>query len=189
MSQDRRARILEAAARLFADSGFDATSVRDVAAAADSQPGSVFYHFDSKRDLLVEVVREGSVRAQAIVDVRLDGVEDPRARLHELVRGHLEALLGESRAFTVVANDWLARLSDEEAASVVEARDAYEQRWRQVLAEAADAGVVGDVPALRWLLLGATNMTVLWYREGVGLSLDDLCERFLAFVETPSPVG
>lgn len=189
MLPDRKARILEAASELFAEHGFESTSVRDVAAAAGSQTGSVFYHFGSKRGLLAEVVREGSIRARQVVEARLEGVEDPRQRLHELVRGHLEALLEDSRPFTVVGNEWLSKLTPEELETVIPARDAYEQCWRQVLSDAARAGVVSDAPALRLLLLGATNMTALWYREGAGLSLDALCERFLAFVEAPAPDG
>lgn len=188
MSDVRKVAILEAAAELFATQGFDATSVRDVAAAADSQAGSVFYHFGSKRGLLAEVVREGSVRARARVEEQLDGVDDPRERLARALRGHLEALQGpESRPFTVVGNEWLTKLTPEELEVVVPARDAYEQLWREVLADAAQAGVVTDDPLLRLLVLGATNFTVLWYRPDAGLSLDELCDRFLAFVTYPEP--
>jgi AcrR family transcriptional regulator len=50
--QARHERILEAAARLFADQGFGKTSVDEIAAAAGVSKGLVYDHYDSKEELL-----------------------------------------------------------------------------------------------------------------------------------------
>src|ERR1700753_2295729 len=55
--EDNRGRdVLAAAVELFASRGFDATSIRDIAAAAHVQPASVYYHYPSKEALLVAIV-------------------------------------------------------------------------------------------------------------------------------------
>lgn len=54
-------RILQAAQRLFARSGYDATTTRDLAAAAGVAEGTLFRHFDNKKAILVEVATEGWV--------------------------------------------------------------------------------------------------------------------------------
>jgi AcrR family transcriptional regulator len=59
---DRRSMILQAAARLFAERGFEATSVRQIADAVDLLPGSLYHHFDTKEQILHEVIREPLVR-------------------------------------------------------------------------------------------------------------------------------
>jgi AcrR family transcriptional regulator len=59
------ARLLLAAAQLFRRQGFAATTTRDIAAAADMQSGSPFYHFKSKDALLYAVMEEGMRRALA----------------------------------------------------------------------------------------------------------------------------
>jgi AcrR family transcriptional regulator len=56
--QSARYRILEAAERLFAERGFDRTSTASIAAAASVPHGLIFYHFKTKMDLLLAVVRD-----------------------------------------------------------------------------------------------------------------------------------
>ncbi|WP_109474611.1 TetR/AcrR family transcriptional regulator [Ornithinimicrobium cavernae] len=58
MAQDRRTSILDAAERLFAESGFDATPTARVAAEAKVPKGLVFYYFPHKIDLLLALVTE-----------------------------------------------------------------------------------------------------------------------------------
>jgi AcrR family transcriptional regulator len=65
---DTRARILQAAEAMFAESGFDAVSMRDITTAARVNLASINYHFGSKMALLAEVV---SGRAHIFVDERL----------------------------------------------------------------------------------------------------------------------
>lgn len=50
-------RLLDAAERLFAEKGFDAVSVRELAAAADANVAAVNYHFQGKENLIAEVIR------------------------------------------------------------------------------------------------------------------------------------
>ena len=52
-----RSAILEAAERLFANQGFNAVSIRDIAVAANAHPGSVTYHFGTKLNLLREIYK------------------------------------------------------------------------------------------------------------------------------------
>src|SRR5512133_4307502 len=56
---NRRHQLLTAAARLFREKGFDATSTRDIAAAVGMHSGSPFYHFKSKDAMLLAVMEEG----------------------------------------------------------------------------------------------------------------------------------
>ena len=51
--------LLDAAARLFRAQGFHGTSIRDIVRAVDMLPGSLYYHFAAKEDLLVAVYAEG----------------------------------------------------------------------------------------------------------------------------------
>ena len=73
---NRRGRILDAAAVEFARSGYSATSVRDIAAAAGILPGSMYYHFASKEDLLAAVHAAGIQRIKERV---LAAINEKRA--------------------------------------------------------------------------------------------------------------
>jgi len=52
----RRAQILEAAARLFAEKGFHRTTTRDIAEAADVSEGTLYNYFDNKEDMLIGIM-------------------------------------------------------------------------------------------------------------------------------------
>ena len=56
MASDTKDRICEAALRLFNERGYDAVSLRDVAAEADIAIGSLTYHFAKKEDLLAKML-------------------------------------------------------------------------------------------------------------------------------------
>jgi len=83
-----RERLLDTAERLFADRGFDATSIRDIAAASGDTLGTLSYHFRSKDLLLIDVVRR---RFHALGEMRrekyreLVALRGGRAQLEDVV--------------------------------------------------------------------------------------------------------
>jgi TetR/AcrR family transcriptional regulator, cholesterol catabolism regulator len=172
-------RVLIAAADQFAESGFAAATVRQIAERCGMSTGSLFNRFASKRELLVAAVAEGTIRPDAHVRARLDGITDPLERLRILVVAHLESLHGESKPFVTVALREFHRLDEAERQRVVRIRDEFEQLWQTVLDDAVAANLVSDDPLLRLFLLGAVNHTLTWYRPGAGLTLDELGSRFV----------
>lgn len=82
-----RARILAEATRFFADTGYEATSVRQIALAAEIDAATLLYHFGDKPGLFAEVYRAGHLEFLAVLDPllkRLRKVED-RARLRDIL--------------------------------------------------------------------------------------------------------
>lgn len=72
---ETRQRVLEAANLLFSTNGFAATGTADIARAADVSEGSIFYHFGSKRNLLVDIGRMYGERMIAVAQGG-DALED-----------------------------------------------------------------------------------------------------------------
>lgn len=91
-SKKTRARLIEAAGRLFAERGFAGAKVRDIVEAANLHLSAMNYHFGSKEGLYREVVREAcqfsSIPSQARKQL-LEG--DPYTGLHHVVASTLEA--------------------------------------------------------------------------------------------------
>lgn len=67
-----RQRLLDVAAARFADRGYDATSFSDLVEASGLSRGAFYFHFDSKRDLALEVFRDRQRRLQEAVMERVD---------------------------------------------------------------------------------------------------------------------
>jgi AcrR family transcriptional regulator len=86
---DTRTRIVAAAVALFAEQGYDATSVNQVVARAGVAKGALYHHFGSKDDLLYEVYRELVERQLAglaeILSRRLPPADTLRAIVHDMV--------------------------------------------------------------------------------------------------------
>lgn len=103
---NRRQVLLAAAAQLFRRQGFVVTTTRDIAAAADMQSGSPFYHFKSKDALWYAVMEEGMRRAlarqQATLQAPAGTTFTPREQLRILVQVHLDVLLGPGNDFVPV---------------------------------------------------------------------------------------
>lgn len=183
---NRRQALLRAAARLFRQQGFAATSTRDIAAAAGMQSGSPFYHFESKHALLGAVMLEGMERALAAqaraMQRAVDGGEpiDARAALRVLVRNHLEVLLGpESDFIPVMLYEWRS-LSDAQRAEVNALRRDYEAVWVPVLeALHAQGALRADVRLARLMIFGALNWAVQWFDPARRATLDILTDAAL----------
>ena len=117
---NRRADIVRAAGRLFAEKGYSATTIRDIAGAVDMQSGSPFYHFKTKHDMLRAVVLEGIATIHAVVSAAASGEKAPRAAFEAMLRAHLDQLLGsEGRDFAATLLHESRHLDPEVLAEVV----------------------------------------------------------------------
>jgi AcrR family transcriptional regulator len=91
-----RERIMKAAERLFAERGYDATSIRAIVAKARVNQAAINYHFDGKDGLYREVLR---VAFRALTEQQLEHADEMKAMsreaaLAEFIRRQLRPLLG-----------------------------------------------------------------------------------------------
>jgi len=161
----RRQHVLAAAAREFSAKGYEASSLRDIAAAAGVLAGSLYYHFRSKDELFATVHAEGFRQLHAALDRALQGVDDPWARLEAACAAHLNQLVNGNDIAVVTATSLFGSMRPALQRRLNRERDAYEQRFRALIAALKFSRPV-DRSLLRLLLLGAMNWTRLWYRPG-----------------------
>ena len=86
-------RVLRAAGQLFAERGFHGTTMRDIAERAGANVASGHYHFGSKRDLYVAVLRANFAEVRGAL--RRGGVQIDEARLARMRPAELEALMAK----------------------------------------------------------------------------------------------
>ncbi|HJU27638.1 MAG TPA: TetR/AcrR family transcriptional regulator [Candidatus Binataceae bacterium] len=161
---NRRVQLLDAAAALFAERGFHATSMRDIAKAVDMLSGSIYYHFESKEDMLLAVYTEAATRVAERVDRAIADETDPWRRLEAASSAHLEMLIN-FRDYTRVMIRTLPQEVGEIGERLREIRRDYEARFRQLI---DDLPLPPDVDRryLRLLLFGALNWSPVWYNPG-----------------------
>ncbi len=105
-SVDSRQEILRTAARLFQQRGYDATSMNDVAAALKLSKGGLYHHFQSKDEILFEIMNHAMEITQERVLDPVRGIADPEERLRALIRLHIEVVLSpRDREITVMLHE------------------------------------------------------------------------------------
>lgn len=186
---DRRGRIVRESARLFRRKGYEATSVRDIAAATGLQSGSWVYHFGTKQQILAAVMQQGL--GQALERIEAIDREDlpPRERFRALVRTHLDTILGPGQDFIpVLLYDWRS-LETGERPRVVALQKRYEAVWARVISELQASGDwAAPTRVDRLLMFGALNWIAHWYRPRGRLDVPQLAEECVRFfLRTPGP--
>jgi TetR/AcrR family transcriptional regulator len=100
--------ILDAAEKLFAQSGFAAVSMRAIGAEAGVSKANVFHHFGSK-DKLYKAVIQRIIQASALLLDELDSGDDNfRSRLLRFNRGHLQNILSNSQGASLLLQESMA---------------------------------------------------------------------------------
>ncbi len=174
-------RILQAAAHLFRFKGYEATTLRGIAAECGLKAGSIYYHFSSKDEILAEVLDFGI--QQLLQNVR-SAVEDagdqaPQARIRQAIRTHLKCSLefGDFTATNIRVYSQAPREIQERA---LVARRRYEDYWKGLFTAAQEAGEIRpdiDLSIARLFLFGGMSWTLEWYRPG-GASATQLADAF-----------
>ncbi|HEY7387832.1 MAG TPA: TetR family transcriptional regulator, partial [Bryobacteraceae bacterium] len=185
-SQTTSQRMLETAAELFSRKGYAATSTREIAAVLRIQKPSLYYHIESKEDLLYTICKSSLEQIRKDVEHATARVAAPLERVRALVRAHLESMLRDQARHAATLSEMRA-LTPERLAEVIARRDAYEALVRSILLDAQKAGVLrNDIPAkyLCLYLLGLMNRVEVWYRPGGSLSPQQLASVFVTIFLT-----
>ncbi len=163
-----RERILVAAAARFAELGYAETSLRLIAADVEMKAGSLYYHFESKDDLILSVLRRGiGLMVDAFTSVEQDAADETddaggRERLAAHVVAHLRVLHGNFE-FTSLHVNTFRTAPAAVRATIVPERDAYEAKWTQLLRSILPRQSDEEIGILRLVLFGAMNSSIEWF--------------------------
>jgi AcrR family transcriptional regulator len=194
---DSRQEILRTAARLFQQRGYDATSMNDVAAALKLSKGGLYHHFQSKDEILFEIMNHAMEITQERVVNPVRGIAGPEERLRALIRLHIEVVLSpRDREITVMLHEnhplppalrkrINARKKDyihflENLMAEVQNAQAQSARVQNSQAQNAQAQARGRVSprAAAFALLGMINWIYQWYKPEGELQAQNLIPQF-----------
>lgn len=164
-SQIRRERLIAAAARVLGRKGYERASLREICAGAGILPGSLYHHFTSKEDLFIALHAESFRQLNEAVEIAVARESDPWARLEAACAAHLTLLVGGEDVSLVSGTSLFQTAPPALQRRLNRDRDAYEERFRAMIA-ALELPPDVDQGLLRLNLLGALNWTRTWYRPG-----------------------
>jgi AcrR family transcriptional regulator len=194
---DSRQEILRTAARLFQQRGYDATSMNDVAASLKLSKGGLYHHFQSKDEILFEIMNHAMELTQERVITPVRTIVGAEERLRALIRLHIEVVLSpRDREITVMLHEnhplppaLRKRINSrkKEYIHFVEGLIAEVQKDVQKnLPKDAPRGraPIGTVSprAAAFALLGMINWIYQWYKPEGELQANSLIPQFTALV-------
>jgi AcrR family transcriptional regulator len=171
--------IIEAAARIFSEKGYHATSMQDIADAVHLQKASLYHHFDSKQEILADILDY----ALDLINTRLEAVLSqtlsPEEKLHQAMVSYFETI-AEYRNLSGVLLLELRSLEPELKMQLKSRREKFESLWKDVIIEGKEQGKFTNVdPSLMVkAILGVMNWTVTWYRSDGPRSAREIADLF-----------
>lgn len=159
-----RAAILEAAGRVLAERGYEATSMDVVALEVGVTKATIYYHFDAKEDIYAAVVLHYLEAAYESLNRAVLATSDIACALEQIIDDQIDDTLAPSRRY--VHYQEIVKLREEIRRSIRSAQRRYEHRLAEIITEAQAVGHVrdGDPHLLAMMMIGSIGRTARWYR-------------------------
>ncbi|MGQ0685702.1 TetR/AcrR family transcriptional regulator [Bradyrhizobium sp.] len=183
--------IRKAGLRLIFEQGYEAMSLRQLAAEVGIQAGSLYNHISTKQELLFGLIQDHINELLRQLDRALAGKEEPVEKLRAFVAFHVTYHMTRKRE-VFIANSELRSLEPRNYEAIVALRGAYEQRLAGILAEGAAKGVfqVADVQVATFAIIALLTGLCTWYRPGGRLTREaivDAHEKLVLSGVMPTP--
>jgi AcrR family transcriptional regulator len=162
-------RLLGVATRLFAENGYEGTSVQEIVEAAGVTKGAMYHYFAAKDDLLYEIYHRLLALQTARLERLAGGTGTPEERLRAAAIDVIETSAGHLDELTVFFRS-IHLLPDGKRKAVRAERRRYHERFRSIVEEGQRAGTFrSDVPAdlaVDFFFGAVHQLSTWWHADG-----------------------
>lgn len=172
--------IREAALDLISRRGYEAVTMRELAAAVGVQPAALYRYFPAKQDLLFTLMRGHMEALLAAWQAARPASGNPVAQLAAFVENHIRFHV-ERRQATHISNMELRSLSPERLTTMLRLRNAYEKELRAILRAGLEDGsfTLEDVGLTAMAIIQMVTGVIVWFRPGARLSMAGVTQSYL----------
>jgi AcrR family transcriptional regulator len=170
-----RAAVRDAALRLFAERGYQLTTMVDIGSALGIRGPSLYKHVASKQELLAEIMKETMTTLIARQQAAVEAGGSPDVQLRRAVEAHVR-YHATHREHALVGNREIESLDEPTRTQVVELRSAYEHGLRAIIERGCAAGTFSTAhPQLvSYAILDMGMGLSSWYRTDGEYDVDTL---------------
>ncbi|HEY7419912.1 MAG TPA: TetR/AcrR family transcriptional regulator [Ktedonobacteraceae bacterium] len=178
-----RESILAAAVNLFAEYGYHAAPLRDIARLAGIQAASIYHHYANKQSLLVEIMETHMQRLNNNLERILRQYDDPMQRLQEAVTNHISLHTSYKAEFFIIDTE-IRALEGESRAYILSLRDRYEQLMQELLQDGMERDVFrrSDVKVTSFAIITMCTEVATWFRPNGRLSVQQVIAIYLQII-------
>lgn len=174
--EDKVASILDAAAALFAKSGYPSAKMEDVAKACGATKSMLYHYFPAKDDLLFAMLKDHLDNVIAVIEDALDVKSTPKQRLSLFIKSYTQKSAQSRRRHIIAMND-VKYLPKTMQTPLLQREVEVTNTLSQLLKE-VNPGLPEEVyKPYSMLLIGMLNWTDTWFRPSGTMKADELCER------------
>jgi len=178
---DSKQEILRVSARLFQQRGYHATSMNDVAAALKLSKGGLYHHFQSKDEILFELMSHAlEVTEQRVIEP-VRNIADPEERLRTLIRLHVDVVMSvRDREITVLLHE-NHPLPPSLRKQINARKKEYIRFLEKLISEVQHArrsSAIVSPRAATFALLGMINWIYQWYKPEGPLNSEQIARQY-----------
>jgi AcrR family transcriptional regulator len=181
---ERFREIVDAAAQVFLEKGYSATSIQDISDRVGILKGSLYHYVRSKEDFLYRIIKD--VYDEAIDDIRKvgEGEQEPLERLAAFIRAHVRFAADHLTAYTIQLREF-EQLSAERREEIRRGGETYVEALQVILEDGQAAGMVDAGVQARLasvIITGELNSMTRWYSPKGALKPDQLADVYVGMV-------
>jgi AcrR family transcriptional regulator len=171
--------IHKAGLRLIYEHGYEAMSLRQLAAEVGIQVGSLYNHISTKQDLLFDLIKTHMDELMGKLDEALAGIEGPVERIKAFIAFHLTHHITRKREVFIAYSE-LRCLDPHHYEEIVALRRVYEQHLIDILEQGEAAGLFhsGDTRVAAYGFLAMLTGVCTWFRPHGRLGKEQLIEIY-----------
>lgn len=139
INSPKKQAIIHSAAQLFREKGYNATSIRDLAAHVGLEPSSIYSHIKSKEELLVEICMPIAIYFTNGMEAIYNSDSSPKRKLKNLIDLHIDTAYEHPVSITVFNDEW-KYLPADRLNEFFELRKDYEKKFKKILNEGKKNG-------------------------------------------------
>ena len=141
MKQTRKQEIIQIAARLFKERGFNAVSMRDIAQAMDIKAASLYNHISGKQEILSTLLIEVAEEFTEKMNVISSEIISPLKKIEKVIEVHIDITVNYSEHIATLNNDWM-HLEGSALKNVIKMREDYEENFRSIIKQGIANGEI-----------------------------------------------
>ncbi|PXY18949.1 hypothetical protein BAY60_29420 [Prauserella muralis] len=176
----RRQEVLDTAARMFFERGYDGTTTQDIGAALGLLKGSVYYYISSKEDLLFELIQQYHDDTRRHFEAILASEGSPVEKLRELIAVDTAHAARNLERSTLFYTEWRS-LSEERQAVIIAERSRHERAVQEWITEAQASGRIRpevDPKIASFGIFGMVNSVYRWFSPGGRKTAEEIGRDF-----------